>query len=398
MSRDDDKDTNETEDAETKYQFTASEITEIRQRAAARFEQLLRPLDDHNDIGSAACFRRYGFLCQRQFCTPTECHAMKAEMQRLVNEEWDPHASLDSFGTDDTANVARGDYFLESANRIHFFTEPTALETTTEGKQVLKPEYQGARRMESLNKVGHALHISPSTPFGQYFRSPKLAQLVQDELGWKDPVVPQSMYIFKQARTGGAVHSHQDATFLYTTPRQTCLGLWLALDDATISNGCLWVRPASHLEPVRRQYCRNPAHFGATAIENRSNHASAAGGTNAPKFVMETLVDEEKSSETTTTTTTSNKGVPWEGKLPQHGWQGLFDAGFVPVECQAGDLLVFEGTLDHLSLPNYSDKARHTFQLHLVEGPAAGITWAPSNWLQYPPGKPFVKMEKVVPK
>ena len=32
----------------------------------------------------------------------------------------------------------------------------------------------------------------------------------------------------------------QDSTFLFTEPHQTCLGLWLALDDATLENGCLW--------------------------------------------------------------------------------------------------------------------------------------------------------------
>ena len=60
---------------------------------------------------------------------------------------------------------------------------------------------------------------------------------------------------------------------------------------------------------------------------------------------------------------------------------------------------VFPGTLDHLSLPNYSKKSRHTFQLHLVEGPCNegiygekigaehGVTWSKGNWLQYR-GKP----------
>ena len=357
------------------YRFSASQIAEIRQQAARRLAQLRLPVDD-----AAACVRQVGFVHCRRFCTPDECVAMKEEMQRLVDEEWDPAVSLDSFGTDDKANTARGDYFLESADRIHYFAEPTALETKG-NQQVLKPEFVGPRRIEALNKVGHALHIPTDSPFGTYFRSSKLAKLVQQDLGWADPVVPQSMYIFKQARTGAAVHAHQDSTFLFTTPRQTCLGLWLALDDATVENGCLWLRPASHTESVRRQYGRNPAHFGPAAIQARSNDAQ--GDTTAPKFVMETLFDESQTDI-----------VTWEGKLPERGWQGLFDAGFVPVECKAGDLLAFEGTLDHLSLPNFSDKARHTFQLHLVEGPDAGVTWAPSNWLQYPDGKPFVKMSE----
>lgn len=38
---------------------------------------------------------------------------------------------------------------------------------------------------------------------------------------------------------------HQDNTFLYTDPL-TCIGLWVALEDATLENGCLWVLPKSH--------------------------------------------------------------------------------------------------------------------------------------------------------
>ena len=184
------------------------------------------------------------------------------------------------------------------------------------------------------------------------------------ELGYEDPVVPQSMYIFKQARVGGEVTSHQDSTFLYTTPRQTCLGLWLALDDATVENGCLWIRPGSHMERVRRRFSRNQSYF--------------RGDREQPQMIFE---NEEED------------GVQWEGTVPEGGAEGLFQAGFVPIECKAGDLLVFPGELDHLSLANYSDTPRHTFQLHLVEGPAAGVTWSHTNWLQYPRGHSFLSIK-----
>lgn len=45
-----------------------------------------------------------------------------------------------------------------------------------------------------------------------------------------------------------------------------------------------------------------------------------------------------------------------------------------------------------LRLANFSDKSRHTFQLHLVEGPREGITWSASNWLQYPEGREFIRL------
>lgn len=42
------------------------------------------------------------------------------------------------------------------------------------------------------------------------------------------------------------VTPHQDATFLHTEPLGRVLGLWIALEDATVNNGCLWFIPGSH--------------------------------------------------------------------------------------------------------------------------------------------------------
>ena len=50
---------------------------------------------------------------------------------------------------------------------------------------------------------------------------------------------------FQQPGIGGEVVPHQDNSFLYTEPT-TCTGLWLALEDATLINGCLWAIPGSH--------------------------------------------------------------------------------------------------------------------------------------------------------
>ncbi len=223
------------------------------------------------------------------------------------------------------------------------------------------------------------------------------------------------MYIFKQAYVGAEVTSHQDSTFLYTTPKQSCLGLWLALDDATLTNGCLWVRPKSHKEKVRRIFQRNVEYFGEDSIRCRSNVAK--GDLTKTQMVF--------------TNEVASTPIPWDGKIPGGSsssnnnnsssndndnnndnkedddddeeekrkmsslpWDSLFDAGFVPIECKAGDLLVFPGELDHLSLPNYSEHQRHTFQLHLVEGEGAGVKWSEMNWLQYPPGVPFLSLNK----
>jgi len=311
-------------------------------------------------------FQDRGFLLLKGFVSKDECESMKKRMKELV-DGWDPQLETPAAFTTDskqqTEMQGKSDYFLDSADRIHFFIEKSTADK--DGK--LKADQ---KKFEALNKVGHGLHVLDPV-FRDYSQSSKISELVE-ELGWKDPVLPQSMYIFKQPLVGGEVTSHQDSSFLYTTPRPTCLGLWLALDKATTENGCLWARPGSHKEPVRRVFVRNPEHF-----DNDNK--------NAPQLVFEAL-DEGK-----------DPAWQWEGKMPEGHEppsQGLMDSGFCPLECEAGDLVVIHGQVDHLSLANTSNKPRETFQLHLVEGPAEGITWSPRNWLQYPLDKKFPSLSK----
>lgn len=50
---------------------------------------------------------------------------------------------------------------------------------------------------------------------------------------------------------------HQDSTFLKTEPMKI-VGLWFALEEVTLENGCLWFIPASHKSGISRRFIRNP--------------------------------------------------------------------------------------------------------------------------------------------
>ena len=73
-----------------------------------------------------------------------------------------------------------------------------------------------------MNKVGHALHMTPG-PFHDIVTSVKSKEVLK-ALNYKTVSVPQSMYIFKQAKIGSSVTPHQDSTFLHTSPKQTVIG------------------------------------------------------------------------------------------------------------------------------------------------------------------------------
>lgn len=53
------------------------------------------------------------------------------------------------------------------------------------------------------------------------------------------------MIIFKNPKIGGEVPKHTDHTYIMSSP-SSCIGIWVALEDATKENGCMWGYPGSH--------------------------------------------------------------------------------------------------------------------------------------------------------
>ena len=123
------------------------------------------------------------------------------------------------------------------------------------------------------------------------------------------------MYIFKQPSIGGEVVPHQDSTFLYSDP-MTCTGIWVALEDCSKENGCLWALPRSHQGGVHKRM----------------------------------VVDHS-----------AGTGVTFEGAYPD--WDL---AQFVPLEVPAGTMVLLHGENVHYSAPNTSDVSRHAYSVHFV--------------------------------
>jgi phytanoyl-CoA hydroxylase len=266
-------------------------------------------------------YNRDGFLVLKDFVTHEACDALRARAAELVRE-FDPAGIVSIFSTREQARTS-DDYFLESGDKIRFFFEENAFNSDGTLKQ---------SKEHSINKIGHALHdLDPA--FDSFSRTPKLAQLISD-LGLSNPLLLQSMYIFKQPRIGGEVTCHQDATFLYTDPLRV-VGLWFALEDATIDNGCLWAIPGGHKLGLKSRFLR--AEEGGTRFE---------------------ILDDS----------------PW----PEDNLQ--------PLEVEKGTLIVLNALLPHLSRENRSERSRHAYTLHVSD---ASACYPETNWLQRGPEMPF---------
>jgi phytanoyl-CoA hydroxylase len=141
------------------------------------------------------------------------------------------------------------------------------------------------------------------------------------------------MYIFKQPRIGGEVVCHKDAAFLHTEP-VSVLGLWFALEDATTLNGCMYALRGGHRGPLRTRFLRE--------------------------------------GDATRTVTLDPTPLPADGLMP--------------LQAPQGTLIVLDGLLPHLSGPNRSERSRHAYALHVIDGRAR---YSAGNWLQRGPGMPL---------
>src|SRR5579864_530492 len=72
---------------------------------------------------------------------------------------------------------------------------------------------------------------------------PRIVPILESLIG-PDVKAMQTMLFVKRAGKPGQAW-HQDEHYIPTRDRSLC-GAWIALDNATIENGCLWVLPGSH--------------------------------------------------------------------------------------------------------------------------------------------------------
>jgi ectoine hydroxylase-related dioxygenase (phytanoyl-CoA dioxygenase family) len=71
------------------------------------------------------------------------------------------------------------------------------------------------------------------------------------ELEGEDLAMDFDMLINKAPRTSTITPWHQDAAYWINLPDKRATSFWLALDQATFDNGCMWYIPGSHLSPLR---------------------------------------------------------------------------------------------------------------------------------------------------
>ena len=120
--------------------------------------------------------------------------------------------------------------------------------------------------------------------------------------------------LHKPPKSGGEVGWHQDNHYFKVANDRT-ITVWLALDDATIDNGCMWYLPGRHVRPIEHEQLWDTSH---------------------------------------------KKGF-------YYAIRGLDESGAVPAEVNKGGLAIHHCLMPHRSLKNKTDKARRSIAMHFMD-------------------------------
>ncbi len=98
--------------------------------------------------------------------------------------------------------------------------------------------------------VSKVFRLHQGSVFRELAARPDIVDLVAAIVG-PDVDCFLSQFIFKNPGAWGQPW-HQDSFYFPFEPARPVVGVWLAVTEATLENGCLHVLPGSHAEPVHR--------------------------------------------------------------------------------------------------------------------------------------------------
>ncbi|WP_162458416.1 phytanoyl-CoA dioxygenase family protein [Pseudactinotalea terrae] len=173
----------------------------------------------------------------------------------------------------------------------------------------------GAARMDAVRKFMH--FVTESARLEALARDPRILTVVRQLCGSDDVSLLQDMALLKPPGGGREKPWHQDNAFFAFEPGTPIVGVWIALDAATMANGCMHVVPGSHR--------RGPVvHFRRRDFQICDGDVDADGDTVVP--------------------------------------------------LQPGGALFFHGLLHHGTPANRTEKRRRAIQLHYVPQGVPGVS------------------------
>lgn len=197
---------------------------------------------------------------------------------------------------------AQYDAAIELSRSAATGSAPDAIHVVAEGR----PRQDAAQPEDFVAKL---FRLHRLEPYRSFAHDPAVLGILTQLLG-TDVDLFLSQFIFKAPSAYGQPWHQDSYYFPFSESHQ--VGVWLAVTRATVRNGCLWVVPGTHRDPIHEH-------------------------------------------------------VPDDRPNATHAYTGVPDvdqAAAVPVEMSPGDVLFFDSHLLHSSTDNASDEVRAAFVCH----------------------------------
>lgn len=143
---------------------------------------------------------------------------------------------------------------------------------------------------------------------------------ILDQLLGRGRQLVLEMAMVKPARVGSEKPWHQDAAYFRIADPALVVGIWIALDPATLENGCMEVLCGSHLDGPVAHFHENDLNLCRILPDMHSGHVR------------------------------------------------------IPIEMAPGDALIFHSLLQHYTAPNRSPHSRRAIQFHYAQSGAVFCT------------------------
>lgn len=206
-------------------------------------------LPERPDAEMVGQYRSEGYLAFRSALTPEEVKAASDGINQLVrkyafNETLTEHVGgIGTYGK--AIKNGRGMLFKARQGNFHF---------QVEGTYEARPD----RLDELADNIRKFQSYDRELPIYEYLahNHPRIIALLEAILG-QGFQSHSSMALCKPANGGAEKPWHQDLAYFEVNRFDGVCGIWIALDRATVANGCMHVIPGGHLRGARRHQWTN---------------------------------------------------------------------------------------------------------------------------------------------
>lgn len=207
------------------------------QEAQAKMIDIHKPgYFSKHDIGDevTSFYQENGFLVVHDAVAPEDIETLKNEAVAVCRHE-------------------RGDLNIIQGEEKVVGDFPTAEDLRA------MPDEEAIRHFLCIHQAHHA-----SPVLFDFLKHPAIVDVLTHVIGPNVKCMQSMLFIKASGKPGQAWH--QDEDFIPTRDRSLA-GAWIAMDDAVIENGCLWVIPGSHKRGVLYpQYPHNDSNYDCTVM------------------------------------------------------------------------------------------------------------------------------------